>query len=94
MASITIRQIDERTKQRLRLSAAQHRTSMEEEVRRILRAALGVLTHPGFTWVVYPGTRIRRAEFTASAPGTVDLSFLTRQEPAAVHGEPERQLVA
>ena len=40
MASITIRQIDEATKKRLRLSAAKHGTSMEEEVRRILRAAL------------------------------------------------------
>jgi plasmid stability protein len=40
MASITIRQLDEKTKARLRVRAAQHRRSMEEEARRILRAAL------------------------------------------------------
>ena len=40
MASITIRQLEESTKKRLRLRAAQHGTSMEDEARRILRAAL------------------------------------------------------
>ncbi len=40
MASITIRNLDERTKVRLRLRAAHHRRSMEEEARKILRAAL------------------------------------------------------
>lgn len=40
MASITIRNLDERTKARLRLRAAHHRRSMEEEARKILRAAV------------------------------------------------------
>jgi antitoxin FitA len=40
MASITIRQLEESTKKSLRLRAAQHGTSMEEEARRILRTAL------------------------------------------------------
>lgn len=40
MASITIRQLEESVKRRLRLRAAQHGTSMEDEARRILRAAL------------------------------------------------------
>lgn len=40
MASITIRNLDERTKRRLRIRAAHHNRSMEEEVRSILRAAL------------------------------------------------------
>lgn len=40
MASITIRNLDERTKARLRLRAAQHGRSMEEEARTLLRAAL------------------------------------------------------
>lgn len=40
MASITIRRLDESVKKRLRLRAAQHGTSMEDEARRILRAAL------------------------------------------------------
>jgi len=40
VASITIRNLDERTKARLRLRAAQHGRSMEEEARTLLRAAL------------------------------------------------------
>ena len=40
MASITIRNLDEQTKERLRVRAAQARRSMEEEARNILGAAL------------------------------------------------------
>ena len=40
MASITIRNLDEDLKVRLRLQAAQHGRSMEDEARSILRAAL------------------------------------------------------
>ena len=40
MASITIRNLDERTKSRLRVRAAHHSRSMEDEVRTILRTAL------------------------------------------------------
>jgi plasmid stability protein len=40
LAGITIRQLDEKLKRRLRLRAAQHGRSMEEEARDILRAAL------------------------------------------------------
>lgn len=40
MAAITIRQLDENIKSRLRIQAAHHGRSMEEEVREILRAAL------------------------------------------------------
>lgn len=40
MASITIRSLDEKTKTRLRIRAAQHGRSMEEEARTLLRAAL------------------------------------------------------
>lgn len=40
MASITIRKLDEATKQRLRLRAAHNKRSMEDEARNILRAAL------------------------------------------------------
>jgi plasmid stability protein len=40
MASITIRNLDEKTKARLRVRAAQHGRSMEEEARTLLRAAL------------------------------------------------------
>jgi len=40
LASITIRKLDEDVKARLRLAAARHGCSMEEEVRRILKRAL------------------------------------------------------
>jgi plasmid stability protein len=40
MASITIRDLDERTKSRLRIRAAHHSRSMEDEARTILRNAL------------------------------------------------------
>ena len=40
MASITIRNLDEEVKTRLRIRAAEHSRSMEEEVRIILRAAV------------------------------------------------------
>jgi plasmid stability protein len=40
MASITIRQLEETTKRKLRLRAARHGHSMEQEAREILKAAL------------------------------------------------------
>ena len=40
MASITIRNLDDNIKQRLRVQATEHGRSMEEEARAILRAAL------------------------------------------------------
>ena len=43
MATLTIRQLDEKTKTRLRVRAAHHGRSMEEEAREILRAALTAL---------------------------------------------------
>lgn len=41
MASITIRNLDDALKQRLRMRAAEHGRSMEEEVREILRQSVG-----------------------------------------------------
>lgn len=40
MATLTIRKVDDALKQRLRVRAAHHGRSMEEEARDILRAAL------------------------------------------------------
>lgn len=40
MASITIRNLDEQTKERLRIRAAHQGRSMEDEARNILRAAV------------------------------------------------------
>jgi plasmid stability protein len=42
MATLTIRQLDDKTKSKLRVRAAQHGRSMEEEAREILRSALRI----------------------------------------------------
>jgi plasmid stability protein len=44
MASLTIRNLDDDLKERLRVRAAQHGHSMEEEARAILRSAVGGAT--------------------------------------------------
>ena len=41
MASITVRNLDEELKRRLRIRAAENGRSMQQEAREILRAALG-----------------------------------------------------
>jgi len=46
MATLTIRQLDEKVKSRLRIRAAHHGRSMEEEAREILRAALAGRPNP------------------------------------------------
>ncbi len=43
MATLTIRQLDEKTKTRLRVRAAHHGRSMEQEAREILRSALAAV---------------------------------------------------
>ncbi len=49
MATITIRNIDDEIKTRLRLQAAQHGRSMEQEVREILsRALMSKRNQPAF----------------------------------------------
>ena len=46
MASITIRNLDDGLKQRLRVRAAEHGRSMEEEAREILRQVIGPSAPP------------------------------------------------
>jgi len=46
MASITIRRLEESTKRKLRIRAAQHGRSMEQEAREILKAELGKPQEP------------------------------------------------
>ena len=67
MGSITIRQLDDDLKQRLRLRAARHGRSMEDEARTILRQAAAVEE----SW---PAAEVRRP----AAPG----ANLTADEPA------------
>ncbi|NRP21797.1 hypothetical protein LPJGGPFB_05056 [Ensifer adhaerens] len=47
MASMTIRNIDDRLKQRLRVRAATHGRSMEDEARDILKMVLAQQAAPG-----------------------------------------------
>jgi plasmid stability protein len=60
MASITIRKLDEKTKARLRIRAAQHGRSMEEEARVLLRAALRDEVTPGSNLADAIRARFRR----------------------------------
>lgn len=73
MASLTIRNLDEDLKARLRIEAAQHGNSMEEEVRSILRRAL--IRHPE------KGLGSRISQRFASVGG-VELDLPERKEAA------------
>lgn len=72
MASLTIRDLDESLKQRLRVRAAHRNRSMEEEARQILREALAEAPAPS----VDLAQRIR-ARFAAL--GGVDLPQAPRE---------------
>ena len=51
MASITIRRLEDSTKQRLRVRASRNKRSMEEEARQILKAALSQKSTSGSNFV-------------------------------------------
>lgn len=73
MATLLIRKLDEKTKKQLRMRAATHGRSMEEEARVILKDALGA-TQPKKE--IGLGTAIRRI----IAPlGGVDLPEIPRE---------------
>jgi plasmid stability protein len=74
MASITIRNLDEKLKEQLRITAAHNGHSMEEEARLILRRALETVDRAGGL-----GSRIR-SRFSAS--DGVELDLPARQEKA------------
>lgn len=76
MAMLTIRNIDDSIKKQLRIRAAEHGRSMEEEVRRILQQALSTtMPRRGL------GTRINQTVKAISGP--VDLVLPTRSLPRA-----------
>ena len=81
MSSITIRNLEPGTKERLRIRAAEHGHSMEAEVRDILRTTLKEPERPS-TPNLYERIRARFAPF-----GGVDDLELPAREPAA---EPPR----
>lgn len=70
-ASLLIRKLDSRLKQRLRVRAAGHGRSMEEEAREILRAALAAESKPG--------SLIRSIRQRFKAAGYVDLGLPDRK---------------
>jgi plasmid stability protein len=72
MASITIRNLDEKTTARLRVRAAQHGRSMEEEARTLLRAALREELVPRGNLAEAVRARFRRL-------GGVELRLATRE---------------
>jgi len=76
MAAITIRNIDDSLKTRLRISAAQRGCSMEEEARRILREALAA---PAAETDL--GTRLHQRVLAVS--GGAELALPTRSQPRA-----------
>lgn len=71
MATITIRKLDEPTKDRLRLRAARHKRSMEDEARTILRNALAAES-------VAPQDLARTIHARFKSLGGVDLSLPER----------------
>jgi plasmid stability protein len=80
MASITIRNLDEKTKSKLRIRAAHHNRSMEEEARQILRAALTQKVSP-------PGNLAEAIRARFEPLGGVELALPPREpmrEPPAV----------
>jgi len=75
MATLTIRNLDDELKSRLRIRAARHDHSMEEEARSILRAALSDSeNHEESTGI---GTRIRNR---LNDLGGVELDLARRTE--------------
>jgi phosphopantothenoylcysteine decarboxylase / phosphopantothenate---cysteine ligase len=76
MASITIRQLDDDLKQRLRLRAARHGRSMEDEARTILRQAADIEDATAEAGV--PERRSTRRERAASVPAIAPASGVKR----------------
>jgi plasmid stability protein len=84
MATLTIRNLDERTKAQLRVQAARHGRSMEEEARTILRSAIE--STQAEVQVERLGSRIH-AHFAAL--GGMELDLPERSSaPAAAEFEP------
>lgn len=77
MALLTIRNLDESVKSELRIQAARHGCSMEEEARRILRQALAKPTSETGL-----GSRLHQ-RFVALTNGGAEMDLPTRSAPRA-----------
>jgi phosphopantothenoylcysteine decarboxylase/phosphopantothenate--cysteine ligase len=69
MASLTVRRLDEALKKQLRLRAARHGRSVEDEVRTILRSAAAEGDAPAASEPSKPGAQPARGKTVAPAPG-------------------------
>ena len=90
MASLTIRNLDEPVKARLRIQAAVHGRSMEEEARTILRAALSA--EPG-----QPGNLAEAIQARFAPHGGVELEPMAREpirDPPTFNGERQDAIAA
>ena len=74
MATMTIRNLDDDLKGRLRMRAARHGRSMEEEARSILRAALAQRVEDDSGASLYAAIRARMEPF-----GGIDLDLPPRE---------------
>lgn len=83
MTSITVRNIEDGLKRRLRIRAAEHGHSMEEEARRILREALGEGLGPAEDSEKGLGTKIH--ELFAPIGGVDGIEFPRIEGPRPVH---------
>jgi plasmid stability protein len=94
MTSLTIRNVDEATKQRLRLRAARQGVSMEEEARRILKEALRPAEAPSGL-----GKRLRdrfaglAVEEFVAPDRHMPRSALARQAPLATRNTTDFELI-
>ncbi len=76
MANLNIRRLDDETIRRLRIRAAQHGRSMEEEARQLLLAAVGMAAASGDYWA-----RLRsRAKLRGGGAAQSDSTLLIREE--------------
>ena len=87
MATLTIRNLDDSTKAQLRLQAARHGRSMEEEARAILRQAVACASPPPATEGV--GHRIQ-AHFARLGGVELELPDRTHQADAPDFAEADR----
>lgn len=81
MAALTIRNVDDSTKTALRVRAAQHGVSMEEEARRILRDALLRVSSPDVS-DKFGQRLVQRFESVASEDFSLPIRHATRIPPA------------
>ena len=90
MATLTIRDLDDALKLRLRLRAASQNRSMEEEARQILRAALTETVRPQESFLA-------RVKSRFDGLGDVQLAIEPREqvrEPLEIHEPPGKYATA